>query len=116
MIRINLLPEDLRKSERTSFKLFAATMAAVIVVCSGVGWFGLVWFGELARLEEEKVAVEETLRQKKERAAYSDALEAEKKDYEVRSETIQGICRSRMSWTEVLDQLIDVVNNDGNTE
>ena len=116
MIRINLLPEDFRRSERTSLKLFAATLAAVVLVCSGFGWFGLVWFGELTQLEEEKTAIGETLSQKKERAAYADSLEAEKKDYEARSETIQNICRSRMQWTEVLDQVIDVVNNDGNTE
>ena len=116
MIRINLLPEDFRRSERTSIKLFAATLAAVVFVCSGVGWFGLVWFGELAQLEEERASVEDSLRQKRERVVYHDALEVEKKDYEARSETIMNIFRSRMSWTEVLDQMIDVVNNDGNTE
>lgn len=116
MIRINLLPEELRRSERTSIKLFAATLAAVVLVCSGVGWFGLVWFGEVAQLEEERAGVEDSLRQKRERVLYHDALEVEKKDYESRSETIQNICRSRLSWTEILDQIIDVVNNDGNTE
>jgi len=116
MIRINLLPEDLRRSERTSIKLFAATLAAVVLVCSGVGWFGLVWFGELAQLEEERAGVEDSLRQKRERVTYHDSLEVEKKDYESRSETIQNICKSRLCWTEVLDQIIDVVNNDGNTE
>lgn len=116
MIRINLLPEELRRSERTSIKLFAAMLAAVVLVCSAIGWFGLVWFGELSQLEEERASVEDSLRQKRERVTYHDALETEKKDYELRSETIQGICRSRLSWTEVLDQIIDVVNNDGNTE
>ena len=116
MIRINLLPEEFRRSERTSFKLLAATLAAVIVVCSAFGWFGLVYFGDLGQLEEERHTFEDTLRTKRERATYHDALEVEKKDYEARSETIQNICRSRIAWTEVLDQLIDVVNNDGNTE
>ncbi len=34
MIRINLLPEEYRRSERTSPKIFAATLVGVIVVCS----------------------------------------------------------------------------------
>src|SRR5688500_10437610 len=116
MIRINLLPEEYRRAERTSFKLFAGTLAAAMVVCSAFGWFGFVYFGELSSLEEDRHSVEETLKTKKERSSYHDALAAEKKDYESRSETIQDICKSRMSWTEVLDQIIDVVNNDGNTE
>ena len=32
------------------------------------------------------------------------------------STTIQEIARSRMLWTEIIDQLIDVVNNDGDTD
>ncbi len=116
MIRINLLPEELRKAERTSLRVFASMLAAVVLVCSGMGWFGYVYFGELGELEEEKRQVEETLTAKRELAAYHDALESEKKDYEARASTIQNIHRSRMTWTGVLDQLIDVVNNDGNTE
>ena len=59
MIRINLLPAEFRKSERTAPKLFAATLAAVILVCSAFGWCGFVYFGELGTLDVEEFAVAE---------------------------------------------------------
>ena len=61
MIRINLLPEEYRRSERTSPKIFAATLGGVILVCSVFGWFGFVYFGELGKLEAEHAAIEPTI-------------------------------------------------------
>ena len=116
MIRINLLPEEFRRSERTAPKVFAATLAAVILVCSVFGWFSYVYFGELGRLDMERRSVEETLVSKTERANYFDTLVREKKDYEKRASTIQSIGKSRILWTEIIDQVLDVVNNDGNTD
>jgi len=116
MIRINLLPEEFRRTERASPKLFAATIAGVILVCSAFGWFGLVYFGELGNLEVEQAAVAEDLVGKKKHAAYCDDLIKEKSEYANRSNTIQSIRRSRVAWTAILDELIDVVNNNGDTE
>jgi hypothetical protein len=116
MIRINLLPEEYRRTERTAPKVFAATLLAVILVCSTFGWFGYTYFGELGQLEVVKNSVQEDLASKKQRAAYHDAMLGEKTEYGKRAETITDIGRSRMPWTKVLDQLVDVVNNDGNSE
>ena len=73
MIRINLLPEEYRRSERTSPKIFAATLVGVIVVCSGFGWFGYIYFGELGKLEAEHAAVAEQLGRVTETATYYDS-------------------------------------------
>lgn len=116
MIRINLLPEEFRRSERTSFKLFAATLAAVVLVCSAFGWFAYAYFGEYGEARQELAREKDKLASVTERAAYHDHLEKEKKDYEARQQTIKDIAMSRMLWSEVLDQVLDVVNNDGNTE
>ncbi len=116
MIRINLLPDQFRRSERTSTKLFAAALGAVILVCSSFGWFGYVYFGVVGELQTERASAEERLAGMRERATYHDNLEKEVKEYEKRSATIHDIARGRLLWTEVLDQLLDVVNNDGNTE
>jgi hypothetical protein len=67
-------------------------------------------------MEVEETAVQEDLANKNKQATYHDALEAEKKEFEKRSSTIQAIAKSRVIWTEVLDQVIDVVNNDGDIE
>jgi Tfp pilus assembly protein PilN len=116
MIRINLLPDELRRSEGTSTKVFAAMLIAVVLVCSAFGWFGIVYFGNLGELEAQHRQLDDELASLRDRCTYHDALVNEKGEYEKRSRTIQDIGQSRMSWTEVLDQLIDVVNNDGNTE
>ena len=111
MIRINLLPEQYRRSERTSTKVFAIMLGAVVLVCSGFGWFGLIYFGELEELQMKHSSVTDTLNAESKRAEYYDALVAEEKEFSKRSKTIQTIASSRMLWTKVLDELIDVVNN-----
>lgn len=116
MIRINLLPQEHRRNERTSPRVFASTILGVIMVCSAFGWFGFVYLGELGNMEVEEAAVAEDLANKNKQATYHDALETEKKEFEKRTNTIQAIAKSRVIWTEVLDQLIDVVNNDGDSE
>ena len=116
MIRINLLPEEYWRTERTSPKVFAAMLLGVAMVCSSFGWFGFVYIGELGNMEIEEAGVAESLSSKKQRASYHDQLVKEKDEFEKRSNTIQSIGKSRIIWTEVLDQLIDVVNNDGDTD
>jgi len=116
MIRINLLPEDLRRAERTSPKVFAATVLSVIVCCCTLGWFGYVYLGELQQLEMEASRTTEQLGSLKERVAYHDALQSEAKDFEQRKSTIQEIGKSRVLWTKIFDEVIDVVNNDGDVD
>ncbi len=116
MIRINLLPDEYRRAERTSPKVFAATLLGVIMVCSSFGWFGFVYLGELGNLEVEENAVREDLANKKKQASYHDGLVKEKGEFERRTNTIQKIAKSRIQWTEIVDQMIDVVNNDGDID
>lgn len=116
MIRINLLPEEFRRADRTSPKVFAASLGALILVCCAGGWFGLCYFGELGELEIRHKNLGETLVAKNEMAKYSDSLVGEKQAYEMREATIRQIGSSRMLWTEFMDQLIDTVNNEGNTQ
>lgn len=111
MIRINLLPEEYRRADRTSPKVFAATIAAVALTCSVFGWFGLIYFGELRELEAHHETVTSILATESKRAAYYDQLVKEEKEFSKRSDTIQTIASSRLLWTKTLDELIDVVNN-----
>jgi len=116
MIRINLLPEEYRRAERTSPKVFATMLLGVALVCSSFGWFGVVYIGDLGNAEIEEAAVSESLSGKRQRAGYHDQLVKEKREFEKRSDTIQSIGKSRIFWAEILDQVIDVVNNDGDTD
>jgi hypothetical protein len=116
MIRINLLPEPYRKPERTSPKVFAAALVGVVAVCSSLGWFGMVYFGDLDKEVVKHKTVEETLKGVNDRAVLHSNLVAEEKEFSKRSETIKNIARGRMLWTRFMDELITVVTNDGNYE
>lgn len=116
MIHINLLPESYRKPERTSPKVFAAALIGVIMVCSSLGWFGMVYFGELREVGSEHKDIDETLNGVNDRAALHTKLEQEQQDFSKRSGTITSIAQANMSWTKFMDELITVVTNDGNYE
>ena len=116
MIRINLLPADLRRGNRVSPKVLAACFGAALAVSGAVGWFGLVYFGDLGAAEENLRVVEAKLAELGKKVTYHDQLDANKKDYALRVQTIQDISKSRRVWSKFLDELIDTVNNNGDAE
>ncbi|PIE24379.1 MAG: hypothetical protein CSA62_03600 [Planctomycetota bacterium] len=116
MIQINLLPEEFRRRERTSIKVFATVLAAVVVACCSVGYLGHVYFQEYRTIVSERESQQEKLRNIEGLAKYDDRLLAEIKEYEKRSKTIQQIANSRVLWTRLIDRFIDIVNNEGSTE
>ncbi len=116
MIGINLLPEAYRRPERTSPKVFAAALSGVILVCSSIGWFGMVYFGDLDRMVIKHRGITETLSGVEKRAKLYDDLVQERKDFSKRADTIKNIAKGRRVWVKLLDELIDVVSNDGNID
>ena len=116
MIRINLLPVELRRGNRLAAKVLVAAFASALAVSASVGWFGIVWFGNLAEAERTLASIESKLSAKQQRATYFDQLEKNKEAYAQRVQTIQTIGKSRRLWSKFLDELIDVVNNNGDTE
>jgi len=116
MIGINLLPEAYRRPERTSPKVFATALAGVILVCSSIGWFGVVYFGDLDRNQIKHQSVAETLAGVKERAKLYDDLVQERKDFSKRADTIKNIAKGRRLWVQFLDELIDVVTSGGDQD
>lgn len=116
MIRINLLPADLRRGNRLPPKVLACAFAAALAVSGAIGWFGLVYFGDLGAAEDQLAQVDAKLAERNKRVEYFTQLETNKKDYALRVQTIQDIGKSRRVWSKFLDELIDVVNNNGDTE
>lgn len=116
MIRINLLPADLRRGNRIPAKVLAAAFGGAIAASAAVGWFGLVWFGDLGAAENRLAEVEAKLGEREKRVVYYDQLQANRKEYGGRVQTIQDIAKSRRLWSKFCDELIDVVNNNGDTE
>jgi hypothetical protein len=116
VIRINLLPADLRRGNRIPPKVLAAAFGGAIAASAAVGWFGIVWFGDLGAAEATLREVEAKLVEREHRVVYHDQLLANRTDYSSRVQTIQEIAKSRRLWSKFCDELIDVVNNNGDTE
>jgi len=116
MIRINLLPSDLRRGNRLPARVLAVAFGAALIISAAVGWFALVYFGDLSAARQALHKVSAELDSRSGKVKYFTELEANRKDYAMRVQTIQEIGKSRRVWSQFLDELIDVVNNSGATE
>jgi flagellar biosynthesis regulator FlaF len=110
VIRINLLPLELRRGNRMPARVIAAAFGAAVATSASIGWFGIVYFGDLGKAEVSLQSVEKTLAEKEKRVEYHTLLEQNRKDYAERVQTIQAIGKSRRLWAKFCDELIDVVN------
>ncbi|MBI1853693.1 MAG: hypothetical protein HYR85_25440 [Planctomycetes bacterium] len=116
MIRINLLPEGYRKSDRTPLGRVALVMGCLVGVLTSLAAFGYEHFGNLRRVNAERDTTTSELAALKTEEAYANALQREKDDFKKRSDTIQSIGHSRVLWTKKLDQFLDVVDAGGDRE
>src|SRR5262245_15286113 len=98
MIRINLLPADLRRGNHLPAKVLGAAFGAALAVSGAIGWFGLVYFGDLGAAESALREEEAKLADRQKKVAYYELLDANKKDYALRVQTIQDIGKSRRVW------------------
>lgn len=114
MIRINLLPEEYRKSTRTPIKLMASIALIVAINAGLAAWLGYVHFNVELQVESEKNTVQSEMSGLKPQLDYFASLETESKQYKSREQTLASITKSRINWTKKLDELIDVCNRGGN--
>jgi hypothetical protein len=116
MIRINLLPEEYRKSARTPLKLMACIAAIVAVNAGLAAWVGYVHFNVQLQVEGEKSTVQSEMGGLKPQLDYFAALDSESRQYKSREQTLSSITKSRICWTKKLDELIDVCSRGGDGE
>lgn len=116
MILINLLPDELRAQRRTPLKLMFASAAAVAVNASLVAYWGWLAFGVTAGVTTERDVLRLDMDSIDPQVAYHRKLETENRTYKSRESTLEGIVQSRVSWTEKIDELIDVINMGGGGE
>jgi Tfp pilus assembly protein PilN len=113
MIHINLLPEEYRRKQRTPIKLMLAVSGVVAVNASLAAWWGWTAFGIAAEVQSEYSVLQTEMDGLSPQVAYHKALESESQVYKHRENTLAGITAKRISWTEKVDELIDVVNRGG---
>ncbi|MFM1873121.1 MAG: hypothetical protein RL398_2543 [Planctomycetota bacterium] len=116
MIRINLLPAEMRRGNRLPARVVAAAFTGAVVASASLGWLGMVWFGDLAAAEERLAETETRLSGMQKQVAYQAELDKNKKEYAARVQTIQEIAQSRRLWSKFCDELVDIVNNNGDTD
>lgn len=112
MIQINLLPDELRRSTRTSPRTLALLFVATVLCFGGVGTTGFLWFNVRADKQARVDISQEQLENMMPRARYADALDKEKSEFEKRNKTIGEIATSRIVWTRKLDRLSEIVSRD----
>ena len=98
MIRVNLLPVEFRKVERTPVLRFLTIICGVVLSASAIGAFLYVHFGTLVEVVSESEKLQETLVTKQVLANRSKALDSEFKEYKKRRDAMVGCdsgCRPR---------------------
>lgn len=111
MIRIDLMPGDLRRNERTAPAVFFAAVGLVVFFCLSAVGVAYAWFGVVGKARGDVQIAQEEFDGKKPRADYSDQLDAEKKIYTARLDQIKEFSDSRVLWTKKFDQLWSLVDS-----
>lgn len=116
MIKVNLLPAEYRRVERTPVFRFVTILCGVVLSASAIGAFLYVHFGTLENVidDRETLAMTEDILRKD--AQRSKALDAEAREYQKRRATIDEIARRRLLWSKKLDELCDLIHNKGDSK
>ena len=113
MILINLLPEEYRQSQRTPLKYFAGVALAVAVNASLLAYWGWTAFGIAAEVESDLTIQKDTFGGLEGQVKYHENLEKESNVYRNRETTLATVTGGRVSWTQQVDDLIDLINRGG---
>jgi Tfp pilus assembly protein PilN len=112
MIKINLLPEELRPLERTPIGRFIVIVLGVALTTAAVFLFLVLQFKWLPAAVAEKKTAEDIRKQKEEQAKRFDELQAEIRFFKLRIDTVKSISQERYIWSKKLYQLHRVIAED----
>lgn len=113
MININLLPEDMRRPERTPVRIFIATLLAASVITGLGGTLAYLWFGKLATAEELVARLKEDREGLEPQLKHHAALESEITESKKWRQTLLELRGNKIPWGRKIDQLIDLVSQTG---
>jgi Tfp pilus assembly protein PilN len=116
MIKVNLLPPEYRKVERTPVLRFVTILCGVVLSASAIGAFLYVHFGTLVNVVSEKDKLQETYKVLARDEDRSRDLAKEAAEYKKRRQTIEEIGKNRILWSQKLDELCDIIQNKGDTK
>jgi Tfp pilus assembly protein PilN len=106
----------MRQAERKPLGSYMMMTFCTILAVSALCCTAYLYFSVLKEAETNRNIAKEQFENLAPMAKYADDLDKEKKEYTKRSQVIEEIENARILWTRKIDQLLDVVNNGGNTE
>ena len=107
MIRINLLPLELRNAARTPVKVFVAYLAGVGAIAVLLCTYTYLWFNSIV-IQERRDRKSDEVSQLTQKASEVDALHADIAEYKERERVIINIKTSRILWSKKIDELIRI--------
>ncbi len=113
MILINLLPEAYREKSKTPVKYMAGVAASVSICGSLLAFWAWTAFGVAAEVRSQLTVLSDTKAGLEPQVNYHRELEAESKIFQAREQLLDRITSSRVGWTRKLDELIELVNRQG---
>ena len=116
MITINLLPPEMRKRSGPPIKMLALVAGITSVACALLTAWGWLAFGEAAEIESRRMQLSLEMDGLRPQLKYNEALDAEIKVAVAREATLADINKSRILWSEKIDQLVDIVNSGNEVE
>ncbi|MHC5067801.1 MAG: hypothetical protein ACYTF0_04350 [Planctomycetota bacterium] len=113
MIRINLLPPELRKRQGGGVQgdQLAVGALALVALAFALGWAWL-HFARIPYAERHLTEVEAELVQATAEADEARALDAEIQQFEKRLVTLRGLINSKMRWAATLNDFVDLMARD----
>jgi hypothetical protein len=116
MILINLLPPEYRQKRRTPVKMLLGVAACAAINASLLAYLAWTAFGVSAEIKSELSILNDSMANLKPQIEYHEALSQENKLFDSREKTLADVTIKRVSWTEKVDQLIDLIHEGGTTE
>jgi Tfp pilus assembly protein PilN len=116
MIHINLLPEEYRRRARTPIKMTLAVAGVIAANALLLVWFAWLALGVMAEIDSERDVLQTELDGLTPQVEFHKSLEAERKSFAAREETLANITGSRINWTRKVDELVTVINSGGGGE
>lgn len=109
MIRINLLPPELKTLERTPLTRFVVIMAGAALTTTAVLIFLTLTFSTLPRERQKRDDIKKDIKQKQMLAAKYDELDQEVKFFRLRIDAVKKLRKERHIWSKTLFDLHRVV-------
>jgi Tfp pilus assembly protein PilN len=111
MIKVNLLPPELRRTVGTPPALFGVILVGVALLASVGCLYAYLWFSMLV-LKEEHASLSQQVKQKEAQAEERNALQEDIKDYKERERSIVEMKTNRILWSRKLDSLVRLTPED----